>query len=140
MESASGIYVAWNVFEDYAAKGSLILKETIIHALNHLLPAKTLATSLPAQGVVTLQHQQGERRLVNHLLYASPVRRGKDIEIIEDILPLYDVEAAVAVAHPVNRVYLAPQLTELPFRQEAGKVFYTVSRLECHQMVVLDYE
>jgi hypothetical protein len=140
VESVNGIYVAWNVFEDYAAKGSLILKEAVIHALNRLLPAKTLTTSLPAQGVVTLQHQQTEKRLVHHVLYASPVRRGKDIEIIEDILPLYGIESTIDTAHPVKRVYLAPQMTELPFRQEAGRVAYTVPRVECHQMVVLDYE
>lgn len=140
VESGSGIYVAWNVFEDYAAKGSLILKETVIHALNRLLPEKTLTTTLPAQGVVTLQDQQEQTRLVNHLLYASPVRRGKDIEVIEDILPLYGVEVSVAASRPVKKVYLAPQMEELPFLQEAGRVSYMVPRLECHQMVVLDYE
>jgi hypothetical protein len=128
------------VFEDYAAKGSLILKETVIHALNRLLPEKTLTTTLPAQGVVTLQDQQGQKRLVNHLLYASPVRRGKDIEVIEDILPLYGVEVCIAASHPVKKVYLAPEMEELPFLQEAGKVSYMVPRLECHQMVVLEYE
>lgn len=140
VESGRGIYVAWNVFEDYAAKGSLILRETIIHALNRLLPEKTLTATLPAQGVVTLQDQQGQKRLVNHLLYASPVRRGKDIEVIEDILPLYGVEVSVAASRTVKKVYMAPQMEELPFRQEAGRVFYMVPRLECHQMVVLDYE
>ncbi len=140
VESGSGIYVAWNVFEDYAAKGSLILKETVIHALNRLLPEKTLTTTLPAQGVVTLQNQQGQKRLVNHLLYASPVRRGKDIEVIEDILPLYGVEVSVAYSRPVKKVYLAPEMEELSFLQEAGKVSYMVPRMECHQMVVLDYQ
>ncbi|KPV55097.1 beta-galactosidase, partial [Paenibacillus sp. A3] len=76
VEGASGIYIAWNVFEDYATKGSLFLKEIVLYALDRLLPDKTLTTSLPAQGVVTLQEQQVERRLVNHLLYAVPVKRG----------------------------------------------------------------
>lgn len=140
VESRSGIYVAWNIFEDYAVKGSLILKETILYALNRLLSRKTLATNLPAQGVVTLQDQQAEKRLIHHLLYASPVRRGNNIEVIEDIVPLYDVESTVATDRRVTRVYLAPQMTELPFKQEGEAVSYTVPRLECHQMVVLDYE
>ncbi|MFR1479813.1 MAG: hypothetical protein ACLSB9_31070 [Hydrogeniiclostridium mannosilyticum] len=29
-----------------------------------------------------------ESRLVNHLLYAAPVRRGQNVEVIEDIIPL----------------------------------------------------
>ncbi|MCJ8014604.1 beta-galactosidase trimerization domain-containing protein [Paenibacillus sp. KQZ6P-2] len=140
VESDCGIYLAWNVFEDYANKGSLILKETILHALNRLLPNKTLHTSLPAQGVVTLQEQKEEKRLVQHLLYASPVRRGKNIEVIEDILPLYDVEVSIRTLHRVKNVYLAPQMQQLPFRYENQTVFYTVPKLECHQMVVIDCE
>lgn len=60
VESDNGIYIAWNVFEDYATKGSLALKETVLYALNRLLPDKTLETSLPAQGITTLTHQAGE--------------------------------------------------------------------------------
>lgn len=139
-ESANGIYIAWNVFDDYATKGSLILKETVLYALRRLLPDITLQTSLPAQGVVTLQEQKKEQRLVNHLLYASPVRRGNGIEVIEDIVPLYDIRVSIRTPRPVKRVYLAPQLTPLPFTAANGTVTYTVPRLECHQMVVLDYK
>ena len=138
-EGPNGIYIAWNVFEDYATVGSLILKEMVLHALDVLLPRKTLETNLPAQGTVTLQEQKRERRLVNHLLYATPVRRGERIEIIEDIVPLYDVRVTVRPPQPVKRVYLAPQMQELPFDRTGDAVSYTVPKLECHQMVVLDY-
>ncbi|MEN1985691.1 beta-galactosidase trimerization domain-containing protein [Paenibacillus hubeiensis] len=140
VESGSGIYLAWNVFEDYANQGSLILKETILYALNRLMPNKTLNTDLPAQGVTTLQKQKQEKRLVHHLLYASPVRRGKQIEVIEDIIPLYDVEVSIRTPHQVKDVYLAPQVQSIPFKWEKGSVSYTVPKLECHQMVVIDYE
>lgn len=140
VESGSGIYIAWNVFEDYATKGSLILKETVLFALNRLLPDKTLQTSLPSQGVVTLQEQKAEKRLVNHLLYASPVRRGDGVEVIEDIVPLYNVQVSIRTDHPVKKVYLAPQMTPLPFTYKDEVVSYTVPVLECHQMAVIDYE
>lgn len=55
--------------------------------------AKTLKTNLPAQGIVTLMKQND--RLICHLLYASPVKRGNGIEVIEDILPIYNVELAI---------------------------------------------
>ncbi|WP_127490592.1 beta-galactosidase trimerization domain-containing protein [Paenibacillus glycanilyticus] len=140
VESGSGIYIAWNVFEDYAKKGSLILKEAVLYALDRLLPDKTLQTSLPAQGIVTLQEQKERNRLVNHLLYASPVRRGDGVEVIEDIIPLYNVQVSVRTARPVKQVYLAPQMTPLPFSSNDGAVAYTVPELQCHQMVVMDYE
>jgi hypothetical protein len=138
VESANGIYFAWNVFEDYATKGSLALKECVLFALNRLLAAPTIRTSLPAQGITTLMKQPDHNRYINHLLYASPVKRGNGIEVIEDILPVYDVAVELNLPSPVKRVYLAPQMTDLPFEQVNGSVRYTVPKLECHQMVVLD--
>lgn len=140
VESKNGIYFAWRVFEDYATKGSLPLKETVLYALNRLLKEKrTLTTNLPAQGVVTLTEQKKESRYVNHLLYASPVKRGNGIEVIEDILPVYEVKVSVKVPHTVRKVYLAPQMEEITFKQEGDTVSYTVPKMECHQMVVLQY-
>lgn len=141
VEGDSGIYIAWNVFEDYATKGSLFLKETVLYALDRLLPDKTLTTSLPAQGVVTLQEQPGERRLVNHLLYAVPVKRGDGVEIIEDIVPLYNVDVKLRLpGRQVKGVYLAPQGMPLDYRPTAGGIEYTLPELECHQMVVIDLQ
>jgi hypothetical protein len=140
VESKNGIYLAWNVFEDYATIGSLILKKSVLYALNKLLGgAKTLETDLPAQGVVTVQEQKGEQRVVNHLLYASPVKRGQSIEIIEDIVPLHNIEVSIKLPYKAKRVYLAPQMQELDYTENDGKVSYTVPTLECHQMVVIDY-
>jgi Hypothetical glycosyl hydrolase 6/Beta-galactosidase trimerisation domain len=140
VESASGIYIAWNMFDDYAVKGSLALKETILYALNRLLVnRKTFDTNLPAQGVTTLQRQQSENRYVNHLLYASPVKRGEQVEIIEDIVPLYDIHVTLRVPETILRAYLAPQQQEISFQQTDNIIRYTLPKLECHQMVVFDY-
>jgi len=140
VESENGIYIAWSLFDDYATKGSLALKETALHGLDRLLgDAKTLRTNLPAQGVATLQRQANERRYVNHLLYASPVKRGNGIEVIEDLLPVRDVEVSLKLDETVKRVYLAPGGEALPYEQKDGVVRYVVPELVCHQMVVLDY-
>jgi hypothetical protein len=138
VEHRNGIYIAWNVFEDYAVKGSLTLKETVVHALNLLLPDKTIRTNLPAQGVVTLMEQPTEHRYVNHLLYASPVKRGSGVEVIEDIVPLFNIEVSLKLASAPKRVYLAPEGQELAFNWDGSRAAYTLPRLECHQMVVLD--
>ena len=138
-EGKHGIYIAWNVFEEYATKASLVLKETVLFALNRLLPDRTLTTSLPAQGIVTVQSQEREQRWVNHLLYASPVRRGSGIEVIEDLIPVYHVDVTLRVPRQVRSVYLAPSMEELPFEQNGVTVHYTVPKVECHQMVVLQF-
>jgi hypothetical protein len=140
VESRNGIYIAWDVFEDYAVKGSLALKEIITYALDRLLgEKKTLFTDLPAQGIVTLMEQKRNNRYINHLLYASPVRRGENVEVIEDILPLYDIKVKINIIRKIKRVYLAPSMQDLEYKQEANIILYSIPRFECHQMVVLEY-
>lgn len=116
------------------------MKKTVCHALDLLLAEdKTLTTNLPAQGIVTLMDQSRESRLVNHLLYAAPVRRGQNVEVIEDIIPLVNIQVRLKTKCAVHKVYLAPQMQEIPFTREGDFISYLAPRLECHQMVVLDY-
>ncbi|MNW17605.1 hypothetical protein D3C71_2168430 [compost metagenome] len=56
------------------------------------------------------------------------------------MVPLYDVQVELRTSRKISKVYLAPQMEEIPCRYANGTVSYTVPQLECHQMVVLDYE
>lgn len=62
------------------------------------------------------------------------------MEAIEDIVPLYHVDVQLHVPQKVKKVYLAPQMTEIPFTEENGIVRCEIEKVECHQMVVFDYE
>ena len=136
-----GAYLSAELFTEYAERGSLIAKLLLTHIIDALLgDGKTLSTDLPAQGIVTLMDQEGENRLVNHLLYASPVRRGNGIEVIEDIVPLYDVHVTIRMEREPVRLYLAPEMEELPFVYENGALSYTLPQLSCHAMAVIEYE
>ena len=139
-EGDDGIYIAWQVFNEYAQKGSLILKRIIQHSIDKLLDKqKTIKTNLGAQGVVTLMEQSQNKRYITHLLYATPVKRGNDVEIIEDILPVYNTEVELNLSKQIKKVYLAPQNEEISFTQENNIIKFNVKKFECHQMVVLDY-
>ncbi|MBC8142074.1 MAG: beta-galactosidase trimerization domain-containing protein [Armatimonadetes bacterium] len=144
-EGADGIYAAWNLFDEYGTMGSLIARETLTFALRRLLNGReTLTTNLPAQGIVTLMEQPGEvdagtaSGYICHLLYASPVRRGKSIEVIEDILPMLDTTVTLRLPKPVTVARLQPSDEPLALTPNAdGTVLFTVPRFECHQMIVL---
>ena len=81
--------------------------------------------------------ENGDQNIA-HVLYASPVKRGKGVEIIEDIVPMYDTKVWVKRDKPVKRVFLAPQEQDIPFTVEDGYVAFTVDKFECHQMVVIE--
>ncbi|MGG1550138.1 beta-galactosidase trimerization domain-containing protein [Paenibacillus ferrarius] len=137
VESEKGMYICWPIFEEYATVGSYIQREIVQFALSRLLPNPTLDTNLPSQGIVTLQQQVSLNRSVVHLLYASPVRRGKGIEVIEDLPTMSNVQLTVQCRQKPASVYLAPQMAPLSFHFENGKVTCTIPELTCHQMVVL---
>ncbi len=97
---------------------------------------KSLVTNLGSMGVATLMEQKD--RYIAHLLYAIPTKRGKDIEIIEDIYPVDGIELAVKLKDKIKRVYLAPQNTDVDFEIENGYVKVKDIKIDCHQMVVFD--
>jgi hypothetical protein len=137
VEGPAGVYAAWNVFQDYGENGSLHLRSLITWCLDRLLGERTVDTSLPSKGIVTLMRQAPQDRQVLHLLYGAPVKRGR-VEVIEDLPPLYDVAVRVHTGTRPARVYLAPQEKDVEFSYENGAVRATVPVVSCHQMVVFD--
>ena len=133
VRSDSGIYISYDIFKEYSTVGSIYTKQIVMYALNLLLD-NTIETNLPAQGVITLT-EQGNKKIV-HLLYASPVYRGKNTEVIEDLLPI--LNTVVKVKAKASKVYLAPQMTEIPFVQNGEYCEFTVDKFTCWQMVVLE--
>ena len=134
-----GIYIAWSIFEDYGTNGCLWDRQIVIFALDRLLgDRKTIKTNLPSQGIVTLMKQPN--RYVCHLLYASPVKRGNGVEVIEDIVPVYNTTLKIRLNSKIKRVYLAPQMTEIPYTENGEYICVTVDKIDTHQMVVFEEE
>ncbi|MEG1716844.1 MAG: beta-galactosidase trimerization domain-containing protein [Lachnospiraceae bacterium] len=141
-------YISWNIFTDYGKIGSLHLKEMVVYALEHLLAEEAMIkVKFIDRGVMTLTKQAEEKRYVNHFLYAHTSIRGnfmwegepKPMEIIEDIVPIRNIEVSIKTKESIKNVYLAPQMEKLAFTCQEGRVVYTVPEVNCHQMVILDY-
>ena len=116
-----------------------------MRALRALLGAPTVEVEgLPSTGRVTLQDQSSEGRKVLHLVWAPTIKRGgigdRDIEVVEDLVPLRDVRVTVrpAADTAVASARLVPEGTALPVEAEPdGAVRFTVPEFTCHQMVEL---
>ena len=88
-----------------------------------------------------------------HLLYANTIARGAKVnlspegfvrdsnrvEVIEDLLPLRDVQVTLALPKKVKSITLEPQGKELPFDVKNGILELTVDEFTCHQMLALHY-
>lgn len=135
-----GGYIAWDIFSEYADKGSIILKEIVLRTIDTLLgDSKTLTTNLPSAGVVTLNDQPEQSRYVLHALYATPVKRGNGIEVIEDLVPIYHTTFEIKTDKQIKRVTAVPQNTEIPFTCENGVCKFAIDKFACSQIVTLEY-
>lgn len=112
-------YVSWDIFSDYAQSGSLHLKELAVHMIDRLLSdQKTIKTNLPDRAITTLTYQEKQNRYINHMLFAHTTVRGsyapiggeaQDVEVIEDIVPLYNIDVVVVIQTPKSCAFGAPR-------------------------------
>lgn len=132
------VYLAHPVCRLYYEHGAQLHRDYFIKALNLIYNVPVMRVYMPSSGRARFVRQPGNSRYVLHLLYATPVQRGR-AQVIEDLPQVYDIKAVLKVEEKVSRAYLAPQGIEIPFVQENGKVTVMVPKVQCHQMVVFDY-
>ncbi len=130
-------YIGWEAFSGYAISGDLHLKELCVYAIDKLLgDESTIAVeNFPDKGIVTFT-KQGDRKIV-HLLFAHTTVRGKNTEVIEDVVPLYDVKVSVKSSEP-KKVTLVPENKEISFEYNNGVVEFTVPRVYIHRMISIE--
>ena len=148
------LYFAHPVFTLYAYYGNVLLKQFLLNAVKAFVGREKLqvVTDLPSQGRVSLLEQKEEKRYIFHALYAVTSLRGmatasfmpgmratSPVEVIEDLTPVYNVNFEIKVDKKVVKAKLVPENVEIPFVYENGKVKFTLEKLQCHQMVELDY-
>ena len=147
-----GAYVAFDMFTEYSEIGAYIAKDTLLRAIDLTLAnGGSLKTDLPSTGIVTLNDQTENSRLVLHAIYANTIKRGGDniykmtgsivpsLEVIEDLVPIRNVSFSIKTDKAVKRVTLVPEGVEIPFEYKDGEVSFTIDEFTCKQVAVIDY-
>jgi hypothetical protein len=133
------IYCGWEIFSEYGTAGSITTKELVFMMIENLIgDIKTIGTNLGAQGIITLRKQERENRYIVHTLYASPVKRGQGIEIIEDLLPVYNTSVKVRIPDKPKNVCSVPQNEKMDWHYDNGILYYTLKKFQCHQMIIIE--
>ena len=133
------IYFIHPVFTQYDDNAPLWCKKLVANAIDILMPERLVRHSGPSTMLVTLNAQESLNRLVLHALHYIPERRSKAIDVVEDVIPLYNVSFEVAAGREVKAVTLAPEMRPLEFSNEGGKVKFVLPELNGHQMVEIKY-
>ena len=132
-------YIGWDIFSGYGMLGHLCFKELFTHIIKKMMGDEiTVIASVPDKAVVTYTNQAAENRNILHLLYAHTTVRGRNTEVIEDTVPLYNVKCAIK-GEKCQKVTLVPEGKELDFEYADGRISFTVPEVNIHQMVEIAY-
>jgi len=127
------IYFAAPVFRAYRRFGNLIYKLLLKNAINHLMPKPMLSHNLPSTAEITVR-RRGSHYIV-HLLHYIPQRRA-DIDIVEDALPLTDLQ--IGILGHATQAYLIPQKEKLAIRYHDGYSKVTIPAIKGHAHIVFE--
>ena len=132
------IYLAHPLFTGYRQQATPWYKKLVLAALKLLLPDPLTVTDAPSTAQVTMLRQEEAGRTVVHLLHYIPERRGLAFDVIEDVIPLFEVGLAFQTPQPPEKVTLVPTGQPLPFEYRDGYVHVTVPEVRGHQALVAE--
>ncbi len=137
-------YLAHPIFHAYQQHGYPVYRQIVGALLRRVLPTPLVRTNVPSTGEVSLVRQgagadgDSPERLICHILHYVPQRRTPDLDLLEDVIPLHDVEVGVRTAWTPRVAYLAPERAGLPMTMQGEYASVCVPRVDGHAMIVLE--
>jgi hypothetical protein len=142
------IYFSHPIFRAYQKSGQPLLKYLVRGALHRLLSRPLVETTLPSSGRITVMEQPAEKRMLVHLLFAQTQLRGTgmrnlqgkefNIEIIEDAVPLYEVQCRIRMESAPRNVYSGYSKEPFSVHHSDGYLTVTVPKLYLHEIIVIE--
>lgn len=129
------IYFAHPVFSMYQDNAPSWCKQLVANAISLVMPAPVVEVDGPSTLLCALNDQPAESRQVLHLLHYVPERRCQEFDIIEDIIPLYNVAVRVRCEDAPKSVRLVPSGEALAFEHDGTRASFVVPELYGHAMI-----
>ena len=132
------IYFSSPIFSQYYYNAPQWCRTLFLNALEILLSEPIIKHQGPSTLEVTINDQRHENRQVIHLLHYIPIRRSQ-IDIIEDVIPIYNIPLSIRADRAIKSVRFVPDNSEIEFNPVDGRIEFTVPEIHGHQMVELTY-
>ena len=139
VETAQTVYFIHPIFTTYQNWAPNWYKKLLANELARLLPKAMVSHNGPSSVQVNLLRQDDQNRDILHILHYVPTKKCKNLDILEDRLPLEHLKIEVEADRPVKSLYSVPNQEPIPFRQEDDRVFFEIERIEGHFMCALCY-
>ncbi len=123
----------------YFKHGVRMHRELVKNVIDLLYTSPTLKiNNLPSSGRVSLLKQEKEKRYVVHLLYSPALLRG-EVQVIEDFVPISEVEIEVSLSENIKNVYQIPDGKKVAFSKNSNVLKIKVPTFTMHTGIVLEY-
>ena len=122
----------------YFSSGARIHRELFKSVLDLIHTNPMVRTNLQSSGRINLLHQPEHNRYVAHLLYATPIQRGR-AQVIEDLVPIYNTTVELNIDKKIKNVYTVPSYKKLKLQKKDGKNFVNIPEFKAHIAVVIEY-
>jgi hypothetical protein len=132
------IYIASAIFGAYIEYGYRPYREIVRNCIERLLPNKLIRSNLPTTAETTLMKQ--DDRLILHVLHYTPQRTARKIDLLEEVIPLYNRNVSVKTGRKPSKVLLIPEQQALPFTWDDMYAHFTIPEIRGHQMVLIERE
>jgi hypothetical protein len=129
-------YIAYPIFTAFATHANYPYRLLVRNTLDRLLPQPILRVDAPAIAETSVMRQ--DKRTIVHVLYYPADRRTEKLDLVEDVVPLFDVPLSLKLDRAPKRVYSAPDATPIEFEYLAGRVNLRVREVRGHAMVVFE--
>ena len=134
------IYFMHPLFTQYATSAPRWCREIFLNAVEIVLPDPVLQmNNAPSTLMTTVNEQFDNSRYILHLLHYVPERRGTAFDVLEDVLPLFNLNVSLKVPHRIRSVTSVPQGQKLAFKKTGDRIVFTLPRLDGHQMIEVAY-
>ncbi len=139
VKNGNCIYFAHPIFSQYNKNAPRWCKKLVHNAVDLLIDSPLLKHDGPTALMTAVNRQRAENRQVLHLLHYIPQRKSEEIDIIEDEIPLYNIDFSLKAEHKVKRVSCVPRGEELDFIKKEQRIEFTVPEIRGHQMIEISY-
>lgn len=136
VQHGRAITIARPLFREYAETARVAHRQVIGACLRRLLPAPRVgAHNLPSTAIVTVRRQGAD--LIAHLLHYVPQRRGRQLDSVEDVLPLHEVALSIRTERRPQAVRLVPEGQTVEASWSDGYARFVVPHVAGYQIVQL---
>lgn len=130
------IHISQPIFRAYRQFGAVLHRQLVENCLNLIYPDRFVTVGYPSAGEVTVTRQPN--RLIVHLLYATPLKRG-EVRVIEDVVEFTNVPVALRTDQSPIRVYTAPEQEPLDFKRQGDRIVCRLPKLSLSAMIVFEF-